>query len=67
MYDKWIRCEVDEIKETDRGKMAMLWAIDYGIPFATLNIEDLVPLPKDSRWIKSPVFQAGLNVSYLVQ
>lgn len=59
---KWLRCEVDEVRETKHGKAAIMWATDYGIPFSTNKSENLVPLPNENRLVEAPIFRASLEV-----
>lgn len=66
--EKWIRCEIDEIKDKDPEKpgferIAVMWAIDYGVPLSTSNLNNLVRLPHRFSENTNLVFCAGLPVN----
>jgi hypothetical protein len=61
--DKWVRCEFEGSRELETGATAaILWAIDYGIPFATVRSDNLVVLPRENILNESVVFRASLDV-----
>lgn len=59
---KWIRAEVDECQYFSGEKVLILWAIDYGLPLYTSNLEDVFPLPEACRFPTSKIFAASLSV-----
>lgn len=61
---KWIRCNVDAIKQFGESKneTVILWAIDYGFPFHISNLRDLFLLQEQSCQEPSKIFVAGLLV-----
>lgn len=63
---KWLRCIVDDVRPVRsycKDMIAILWALDYGVPLATLKLDKLVPLPKESCSLKSLILNGSLNVS----
>lgn len=61
---KWIRCIVDHIgtQREDNLAIAVLWALDYGRPLMTKNLEGLVPLAEEDKNVQSLIFAASLQV-----
>lgn len=59
---KWIRCVVDYYAIMSNEPVAILWALDYGVPLHTSNFNNVFQLPMSVVFPESKIFTAGLGV-----